>query len=53
MALHAKNIALSSGVPVYLAEDAARFMQKRGKICADNAKEYLMAYDLYGDIRRT
>jgi len=26
MSLHAKNIALSSGVPAYLAEDAARFM---------------------------
>lgn len=53
MSLHAKNIALSSGVPAYLAEDAARFMQKRGKITSDVAKEYVLAYDLFDNIRNS
>lgn len=52
MSLHAKNIAISAGVPAYLAEDAARFMKKRSKITGDMAKEYLKAYDLYGSVRK-
>lgn len=53
MSLHAKNIAIAAGVPAHLAEDAARFMKKRGKITSDVAKEYIRAYDLFGSVRRT
>lgn len=52
MSLHAKNIAISAGVPAYLAEDAARFMKKRGRISGDVAKDYLQAYDLFGSVRK-
>lgn len=52
MSLHAKNIAISAGVPAHLAEDAARFMKKRGKITSDVAKDYIRAYDLFGSVRK-
>lgn len=51
MSLHAKNIAISAGVPAHLAEDAARFMKKRNRVSGEIAKEYLKAYNMYGNIR--
>lgn len=52
MSLHAKNIAISAGIPAYLAEDAARFMKRRGKISGDIAKDYIKAYKIFGNVRK-
>mmetsp|Transcript_7673 Transcript_7673/g.6935 ORF Transcript_7673/g.6935 Transcript_7673/m.6935 type:complete len:565 (-) Transcript_7673:979-2673(-) len=51
MNLHAKNIAISAGVPHNLAMDAVEFMKRRGKISKDMAKNYLTALDLYTELR--
>lgn len=53
MNLHARNIALSAGVPSGLVEDAVNFMKVNGKINSDSAKEYLSAYQLYSWIRES
>ena len=51
MNLHARNIALSAGVPSYFVEDCVKFMKNRAKISFDSAKEYLAAYNIYSDVR--
>jgi len=51
MSLHAKNIALSAGVPHYLAMDAVEFMKSIGRISKDSAKAYMGAIDLYAELR--
>lgn len=51
MSLHARNIAITAGVPSHLVEDCVRFMKKRGRINSDSAKEYVNAYDIHSDIR--
>lgn len=51
MNLHAKNIALSAGVPHYLSMDAVDFMKSIGRISKDTAKAYLGAIDLYTELR--
>jgi hydroxymethylglutaryl-CoA reductase len=51
MSLHARNIAITAGVPAHLVEDCVRFMKKRGRINSDSAKEYVNAYDIHSDIR--
>lgn len=51
MNLHAKNIAISAGVPHHLAMDAVEFMKRRGRINKDMAKAYLTALDLYSELR--
>jgi len=50
MSLHAKNIALSAGVPHYLSMDAVEFMKSIGRISKDSAKAYLEAIDLYVEL---
>lgn len=51
MQLHAKNIALSAGIPTYLVEDAVRFMKNRGKLSSDTSIDYLKAYDVFSTIK--
>jgi len=52
MNLHARNLALASGVPGELVEEATRFMRNRGKIRKDTAEEFLKAYSIYKEIRK-
>lgn len=40
MTLHAKNLALASGVPAELVEEAVRFMKNRGKLRKETADEF-------------
>eukprot|EP01016_Furgasonia_blochmanni_P051331 TRINITY_DN8065_c0_g1_i1.p1 TRINITY_DN8065_c0_g1~~TRINITY_DN8065_c0_g1_i1.p1 ORF type:complete len:461 (+),score=158.40 TRINITY_DN8065_c0_g1_i1:114-1496(+) len=51
MSLHAKNLALSVGVPYNLAPEAAEFMKASGRITSESAKAYLEAHDLYNMLR--
>lgn len=51
MALHAKNIALSAGVPTYLVEDAVNYMKTQSRVSIDDAKKYLEACDMFSSIR--
>ena len=51
MALHARNIALSAGVPTYLVDEAARFMKLRGNISLESAKQFIEAHDLFSTLR--
>ena len=51
MNLHAKNIAISTGVPPYLAADCAEFMISRRKINKDGAINYIEALHLYTELR--
>lgn len=51
MNLHARNIAISAGVPTHLVQDTVRFMRKRGRIDTQCAKEFLMAYDIFSNVR--
>ena len=51
MSLHARNIALSAGVPSHLVEDSVRYMRQNKKINVQTAKAYLEAYDMYGNLR--
>lgn len=46
MNLHAKNIALSVGIPAHLVEDAARFMKQRNSFNQETAKQYMESYEL-------
>lgn len=47
MSLHAKNIAISVGVPEHQVEDAVLFMKNRGSFRKETAKEFLKAYHLF------
>ena len=40
MNLHARNLALASGVPPELVEEAVRFMKNRGKLRKETADEF-------------
>ena len=51
MSLHARNIAVTAGVPTHLVEDCVRFMRKRSRISVDCAKEYVRAYDIHCELR--
>jgi hydroxymethylglutaryl-CoA synthase len=51
MSLHARNLALASGVPSELVEEAVRFMRNRGKIRKETAIEFLRAYSIYREVR--
>lgn len=51
MNLHARNIALSAGIPHGLVSDAAEFMKSRGKISKDSANAYLEAIELFSELR--
>jgi hydroxymethylglutaryl-CoA synthase len=51
MQLHAKNLAVASGVPKDLVEEAVRFMRSRGKYKKETAEEFLKAYDMYRNVR--
>lgn len=51
MNLHAKNIAISGGVPTHLVEEATRFMKSRSKVNVDTAKAYLQAHNLFEMVR--
>jgi hypothetical protein len=51
MNLHARNIAISGGVPTHLVEEATRFMKSRGKMNVDTAKTYLSAHCLFEEVR--
>ena len=41
MKLHARNLALSVGVPVNLVNDAVAFMQNRNSLTVETAIEFL------------
>ena len=41
MNLHAKNLAVASGVPKDLVDEAVRFMKSRGKYKKETAEEFL------------
>lgn len=41
MNLHAKNIAISSGVPEHLVEEAVHFMKNKGNFKKETAKQFL------------
>jgi len=51
MALHAKNLALASGVPGQLVDEAVRFMKNRGRVRKETAEEFLKAYSIYKEVR--
>lgn len=51
MALHAKNLAVSAGVPNHLALEASEFMSTSGRVNSDSAKAYLEAHNLYSELR--
>lgn len=51
MNLHARNIAISGGVPTHLVEEATRFMRSRSKMNVDTAKAYLQAHNLFELVR--
>lgn len=51
MKLHARNIAVSAGIPTYLVEDAVRFMSSIKSISMDSAIQYLNSYDIFSNIR--
>lgn len=51
MNLHAKNLAVASGVPKDLVDEAVRFMRSRGKYRKETAEEFLKAYDMYRNVR--
>ncbi len=53
MGLHSKNIAIASGVPIHLVEDAAKYMRMTGTIDKDSAKSYMKAHDLFSTLRQT
>jgi hydroxymethylglutaryl-CoA synthase len=40
MNLHARNLAIASGVPPELVEEAVRFMRNRGKLRKESAEEF-------------
>ena len=40
MNLHARNLALASGVPPELVEEAVRFMKNRGRLRKETADEF-------------
>ncbi len=44
MSLHAKNIAISAGVPDHLVDEAAQFMKQRGVINTKSAKVYILRF---------
>jgi hypothetical protein len=52
MSLHARNIAITAGVPAHLVEDCVRYMKKRSRISGDSAREYVQAYDIHTSIRQ-
>lgn len=52
MSLHARNIAITAGVPSHLVEDCVRYMKKRSRINNDSAREYIQAYDIHTGIRQ-
>lgn len=51
MNLHARNLAIASGVPTELVDEAVRFMKNRGRFKKETADEYLLAYDIYKEVR--
>lgn len=52
MKLHAKNIAVSAGVPPHLIKEVVAFMKSRGKINIETAKEYMKAHDIYEKVNK-
>ena len=53
MNLHAKNIAMSVGIPHSLVSEAVEFMKSRGKISKDSANAYLEAIEVFSVLRNT
>lgn len=47
MGLHARNLAVSSGIPDHLVEEAVQFMKNRGSLKKETAEEFLKAYNVY------
>lgn len=52
MNLHAKNIALSAGVPLHLIGEAVSFMKSRGRINVETAQDYLEAHNVYSQVNK-
>jgi len=52
MNLHAKNIAVSAGVPSHLINEVVAFMQSRGKFNIETAMEYMKAHEIYESVNK-
>ena len=47
MNLHAKNIAVSAGVPPNLIKEVVTFMKSKGSITIETAQDYMKAHQIY------
>jgi len=47
MNLHARNLAISSGIPDHLVEDAVKYMKNRNSFKKETASEFLKAFNVY------
>jgi hypothetical protein len=46
MNLHAKNIAISAGVPPNLIQEVVNFMKLKGSINVETAEDYMNAHQI-------
>ena len=53
MALHAKNIALSAGVPNSIVSEVVEYMKQRGDISQKSALDYLAAHHIHTISRKS
>ena len=52
MNLHAKNIAISAGVPSHLIKEVVEFMKNKGSIDTATAENYMKAHKIYESTSR-
>ncbi|CAD8162824.1 unnamed protein product [Paramecium octaurelia] len=50
MTLHARNIAIASGIPEHLVDEAVLFMKNRNSFNKQTALEFLKAYNIFYEI---
>lgn len=51
MNLHARNLAIASGVPKELIEECVNFMKNRGVYRKETAEEFMKAYNIFRSVR--
>lgn len=52
MTLHARNIAIASGIPEHLVDEAVLFMKNRRTFNKQTALEFLKAYNIFYEIAK-
>ena len=50
MTLHARNIAIASGIPEHLVDEAVLFMKNSNNFNTQTALEFLKAYNVFYEI---